>query len=251
MLPMTPNAAAALPVPAIDWYYHFQFRALANQLIDQGADLPRYLLAPEVAALVQASPHYHGTLLLQLLFNSGARIGEALALTPADVVFAPDGTALLSLINLKRRGKGRPRKDDKPPRRIVPLLDTAFVAELRRYLATHCNNKKKPVFASARDDSVAISDQTARNWLAAARTAAEAQGHTFPPGITIHSLRHSYAIHLLLSGIRMKQLQLWLGHSSPDSTEIYTRLLSLDTGICPQGISFTVTREDNPLLTGR
>ena len=41
---------------------------------------------------------------------------------------------------------------------------------------------------------------------------------------TIHSLRHSWATHLLESGVSVRVLQLWMGHASPTTTAIYTHL---------------------------
>jgi integrase len=41
---------------------------------------------------------------------------------------------------------------------------------------------------------------------------------------TIHSLRHSYATHLVESGVHIRVVQLWMGHTSPTTTAIYTHL---------------------------
>jgi integrase/recombinase XerD len=54
------------------------------------------------------------------------------------------------------------------------------------------------------------------------RHAVQAAGVNKPA--TIHSLRHSWATHLLESGVSVRVLQLWMGHTSPTTTAIYTHL---------------------------
>jgi hypothetical protein len=54
------------------------------------------------------------------------------------------------------------------------------------------------------------------------RQAVQAAGVSKPA--TIHSLRHSWATHLLESGVNVRVLQLWMGHASPTTTTIYTHL---------------------------
>ena len=42
--------------------------------------------------------------------------------------------------------------------------------------------------------------------------------------VSVHSLRHAYATHLLEAGVTLQQIQKWLGHSSPSTTAIYAHL---------------------------
>ncbi len=71
-----PAPSALLPV-AIDYPAALALRQMA--LVHD--ELPKYLLAPEVSALLHYVPDLHRRMLLATLWNTGARINEALALT--------------------------------------------------------------------------------------------------------------------------------------------------------------------------
>ena len=90
-----------LPV-AIDYPAALALRQMA--LVQD--ELPKYLLAPEVSALLHYVPDLHRKMLLATLWNTGARINEALALTRGDFSLAPP------------RSSSVPRK--RPGRQVVP-----------------------------------------------------------------------------------------------------------------------------------
>ena len=78
------TTGAQLPV-SIDYPAALALRQMA--LVQD--ELPKYLLAPEVSALLHYVPDLHRKMLLATLWNTGARINEALALTRSDFSLAP------------------------------------------------------------------------------------------------------------------------------------------------------------------
>lgn len=103
-------------------------------------DVPRYLLAPEISVLLSYLPDLRQRVLIETLWNTGARINEALALTPSDFFFNAD-MPFVRLRTLKQRAprtRGRPTKEEQQevPFRAVPLPDEDYVRRLQEYFAT-------------------------------------------------------------------------------------------------------------------
>lgn len=82
-----------------------------RQMAMQHDDYPKYLLAPEVSALLHYVPDLHRRMLLATLWNTGARINEALALTRGDFSLAPP-YPFVQLATLKQRAERRPERQD-------------------------------------------------------------------------------------------------------------------------------------------
>lgn len=119
--------------------------------------LPKYLLAPEVAVLLHYLPDERQRMLYATLWNTGARITEALTLTPEDLLLeGPRPCIRLRTLKQRQRGRGRPSADEKIAR-IVPLLDAGYVDQLRRFLATFRPGRRRPLFD--------VSRKTAWLWL--------------------------------------------------------------------------------------
>jgi integrase len=109
MMPALPGhsgafSSAQLPV-AIDYPAALALRQMA--LVQD--ELPKYLLAPEVSALLHYVPDLHRKMLLTTLWNTGARINEALALTRSDFSLAPP-YPFVQLATLKQRVEKRPER---------------------------------------------------------------------------------------------------------------------------------------------
>lgn len=148
--------AAGLPHPA-----RMSFataRAMRDYAAAIGAGLPKYLLAPEIAVLLSYFDDLNQRMLFDTLWNTGARINEALALRPVDFELEPSSTVPQPVTVVKTlkqrqsescRGRGRPVTRVAPPHpaprsrnppesktRIVPLLDATYVTRMREFLAT-------------------------------------------------------------------------------------------------------------------
>lgn len=135
--------AGSSPVPATNYETAIALRGMA--LLPPY--LPKYLLAPEVAVLLHYLPDERQRMLFATLWNTGARITEALTITPDDLQLdGPRPSIRLRTLKQRLRGRGRPSADKKIAR-IVPLLDAAYVDQLRRYLATFRTGRRRPLFA--------------------------------------------------------------------------------------------------------
>ena len=178
--------------------------------------LPKAISVEDVERLLDAAG-FGGTALatrdralLELLYASGARISEAVGLAVDDVDLA-DRTVLLA-------GKGGKQ-------RRVPLGSyaaasvEAYLVQARPALAAGGTGTPK-LFLNARGGP--LSRQSA--WLVL-RAAAERAG--LATGISPHTLRHSFATHLMEGGADVRVVQELLGHSSVTTTQIYT-LVTVD-----------------------
>ena len=191
-------------------------------------ELPKYLLAPEVSALRRK-------MLLATLWNTGARINEALALTRGDFSLAPP-YPFVQLATLKQRTEKAARTAGRTPagqqtHRLVPLSDSWYVSQLQTMVATlkiPLERRNKRTGRTEKARIWEVTDRTVRTWIGEAVAAAATDGVTFSVPVTPHTFRHSYAMHMLYAGIPLKVLQSLMGHKSISSTEVYTKVFALD-----------------------
>ena len=174
--------------------------------------LPHPISTEEVSAILENAATGDGPAqlrdraLLEFLYASGARISEATGLDVDDLDLDPEHRQVLL------RGKGRKE-------RVVPIGSfagdavDAYLVRGRASFAAH--GKGTPaVFLNARGGR--LSRQSA--W-AILHAAAERAG---VPDVSPHTLRHSFATHLLQGGADVRVVQELLGHANVTTTQIYT-----------------------------
>jgi len=183
--------------------------------------LPKALPVREVLALLDActtddAKGLRDRALLEVLYSTGARISEAVGLD-IDDVDAKARTVLLA-------GKGGKQRLVPIGRPALAALD-AYLVRARPALAARGRggtvDKAGGLFLNARGGR--LSRQSAWQVL---REAAERAGITAT--VSPHTLRHSFATHLLEGGADVRVVQELLGHASVTTTQVYT-LVTVDT----------------------
>ena len=178
-----------------------------------GRSLPVALTVGEVEALLStpegdAPEDLRDRAMLELLYASGMRVGELVSLDLGDMD--------LDQSFVRCFGKGSKE-------RLIPIHQQAVQA-IRSYLAVG-----RPALANRRSGDAAFLNQRGQRltrqgfWLILRRLAIRAG---IQRKITPHTLRHSFATHLLRGGAPLRHVQELLGHASITTTQVYTHLTS-------------------------
>ncbi|MFH1335438.1 MAG: site-specific tyrosine recombinase/integron integrase [Candidatus Zixiibacteriota bacterium] len=169
--------------------------------------LPVVLSKEEVAKILSSVDNIKHKAILMLVYSAGLRVGEVVKLKPEDI----DSNRML--INI-RGAKGR--KD-----RYTMLSETALEV-LRQYWREY--KPGKWLFEGARKDRY-ISTRTVQHILEHACVRVNIR-----KDISVRTLRHSFATHLLESGVDLRYIQELLGHANSKTTEIYTHVSTKSLG---------------------
>jgi site-specific recombinase XerD len=172
--------------------------------------LPTVLSCEEVQRVLACVYAFHNRVFLTTVYSCGLRLQEALHLEVSDI----DRQRMMIHVY---RGKGA--KD-----RYVPLPMSTYKL-LRKYWATH-RHPRLLFPALGRNGKNAHKSQSpmAVSSVQGAMKNAVREAGIQKKEVKIHTLRHSYATHLLEEGVNIRVIQKYLGHSSLDTTLIYLHL---------------------------
>ncbi len=162
--------------------------------------LPVVLSKEEVRRLISAAPTEKSSLIIKLLYSSGLRLSECINLKACDI-------ELDERVGWVRKGKGS--KD-----RLF-ILSASLTHDLAGYIAK--KGIKSNIFINSR--GMPLSSRNIQKLVSHASKKAD-----IPKNVTPHTLRHSFATHLLESGTDIRKIQELLGHSNLQTTQIYTKV---------------------------
>lgn len=176
----------------------------------QKKELPKVLSEEEIDKLLNIPLNnnysYRNKAMLELMYSSGLRVSELINLKVIDID--------LDMALVRVYGKGSKE-------RVIPLGQFAINA-LNEYITYHRSSmlKKKPcdyLFLNSRGDKM-----TRQAFFKILKELAKTQN--IKTDFSPHTLRHSFATHLLKHGADLRSIQELLGHSDVSSTQIYTHI---------------------------
>ncbi|MDT8443698.1 MAG: site-specific integrase [Desulfuromonadales bacterium] len=172
--------------------------------------LPTVLSFEEVQRIFASVYTYHNRVFLTCVYSCGLRLQEALNLETSDIC----GSRMLIHVH---RGKGA--KD-----RMVPLPEI-LLPLLRNYWTTHRHPRLLfPALGRNGQNAHKSENPMAISSVQGAMKNAVREAGIHKKGVSIHTLRHSYATHLLEEGVKLPTLQRYLGHATIDTTMLYLHL---------------------------
>jgi len=162
--------------------------------------LPKVLTEKEVAAILNSVHNLKHKAMLLLVYSSGLRAGELINLRISDI----DGEQMRLFV---RGGKGK--KD-----RVTILSQKALVV-LREYFKKY----RPKAYLFEGQNGGAYTTTSLRKVFERAVLNSKIKKR-----MTLHTLRHSFATHLLEQGVDIRYIQVLLGHNSSKTTEVYTHI---------------------------
>lgn len=172
--------------------------------------LPCILEQEEVYKVLRCVRTFHNYACLSTIYACGLRISEALALEVSDI----DGKRQMIHVH---RGKGA--KD-----RYVPLPQDTYQL-LRRYWVTHKNSTLVfPALGRGSNEASTAQKPMAIDSVQGAFRQAKYTAGITKRRVSVHTLRHCYATHLLEAGVHPTVVQRYMGHARLETTMVYFHL---------------------------
>lgn len=192
------NSTISLKISALKFYYDDVLKKNIVDIKTPKIDkkIPVVLTKDEVRSLINASKTLKNKVIIEFLYSTGVRVSELCKITLKDLY-------LSEKIGYVRRGKGR--KD-----RLI-ILSNVLINDLNKYIEKYRIQKDDKIFDMERRNVHRIVKTIAKNAL-------------IDKKVSPHTLRHTFATHLLENNVDLRKIQELLGHSNLATTQIYTKV---------------------------
>jgi integrase/recombinase XerD len=167
-------------------------------------NLPKYWSKEEARKIIDSADKPRDRLIMEIMYQTGARVSELLMLSPKDIDFH---AAVVRIPTLKRR---------KAHIRVVPIK-VGLLGMIATHIATTKPQDYQPLFLLNRTRVFQIVREVCRK--------AEIYDKRSHP----HTFRHSFAVQCVLGGTPPLVLNEWLGHANVENTLVYTKVLAADS----------------------
>lgn len=181
--------------------------------------VPDILSREEVIHLIKSVEKERYRVCLMAIYSMGLRLNEGVSLKVGDIC----AERMRVHVRLSKNHKDR----------LVPLPQVTLKL-LRRFWTTHRNPTLLFPQPYAKKKATTDKHMHPGSMQAALKQAVNDCG--LRKKVTVHTLRHSYATHLVEHGIHLRVIQMILGHSSPTTTAVYTHLTESVHNISNQSI---------------
>jgi len=167
-------------------------------------NLPKYWSKDEARIIIGATEKPRDQLIMEMMYQTGARVSELLMITSKDVNFHG---SVVKIPTLKRK---------RPHLRVIPVK-SVLLGEIAKYIATTKPEDYSSLFKINRTRVYQIVQKACKD--------ADLYDDRSHP----HTFRHSFAVQCVLSGMPVLVLNELLGHVNVENTLVYTKVLASDS----------------------
>ncbi|OGH60214.1 MAG: hypothetical protein A2725_04610 [Candidatus Magasanikbacteria bacterium RIFCSPHIGHO2_01_FULL_33_34] len=195
-----------LSINTLKFFYHEIMKSgdkMDIHTVKRDNKLPIVLSRDEIKRIIDSVTNKKHKLLLSVAYGSGLRVSEVVSLKVKDIIFD----------NLTLHIKGAKGRKDR-----ITIFPDSIKVELQELVST--KNGDDIVFGSERGGALSLrsAQKVFENGLNKANIKKDA---------SFHSLRHSFATHLLENGIDIRYIQELLGHNNIRTTQVYTSVSNI------------------------
>ena len=220
-----PNSCASALSGMRFFYNHVTKKKISidYSLTRKVRNLPTVLLQEDICNIINATSNLKHRLILMTTYSAGLRASEVIALKPKNI----DSKRML----IKVKGKGGKER--------YTLLAKRLLSELRHYYKT--DPPKTYLFPSSykHKKHQPLSYESVRSLYEKARKKAGVKD-----GVGIHTMRHSFATHLLEAGYDIRKIQVLMGHTRLSTTMIYLHVSRQTLSKIPSPLDLIDTKHE-------